>query len=304
MSKDRIWVNGEYLDKAEGVVSVSIAALHYGTSIFEGILCMEAGSGKRGAIFRLPEHLDRMLASAKALDYQVPFSKNELESAVSGLVKENRSNNVYIRPVIFENIDYLDFRLKKKNLNIVILGKNFNSAVYRWKMGHPRKVAISQTVTNAWPPVLVKAKISGKYLNSILARQEAVKKGFEDAIILDSQGCVSEATSANIFAVKDGVLKTPDRRNTLNGVTQNSVMRLAQDLGWTVIEDKIRPEELLEADEVFLTNTASGIVSVSQIDARRFSGRPEQSLVKELRNKYTEIITGKDAKYQEWLHFV
>ena len=304
MSKERIWVNGEYLDKAEGVIKVSVAALHYGTSIFEGILCMEAGSGKRGAIFRLSEHLDRMLASAKALDYQVPFSKTELESAVSGLVKENRSNTVYIRPVIFENTDYLDFRPKKKNLNIVILGKNFNPAVYRWKMGYPRKVVISQTVTNSWPPVLIKVKISGKYLNSILARQEAVKKGFDDAIILDRQGYVSEATSANIFTVKDGVLKTPDRQNTLNGVTQSSVMRLAQDLGWAVIEGKIKPEELPEADEVFLTNTASGIVSVSQIDNRLISRRPGQSLVKELRHKYTEIITGKDVKYQEWLHFV
>lgn len=304
MSKEMIWVNGKYVEKGQGMINISTAALHYGTSVFEGILCMGTRPGNQSAIFRLPEHLDRMFKSAQVLNYRIPFSRDELQSAICGLIKLGQSSSSYIRPIIFEKTGYLDFAPKKNDLNIAILGKDFNSTLYRWKMRRPVKVSIAKNVTNSWPEILIKAKLSGKYLYSILARKLAGQNGFEDAIILDSRGYVSEATSANIFMVQGGVITTPHRKYTLNGVTQDSVIRIARDLGYPVAERDIQPQELLEAEEVFLTNTASGIISVAQIDAKQLPLRPPAGLVKHLRQKYIEIITGQDKKYQEWLNLI
>ncbi|HPT39206.1 MAG TPA: branched-chain amino acid transaminase [Candidatus Omnitrophota bacterium] len=304
MAKEKIWMNGRYLDSALGVVDVSTAALHYGTSIFEGILCMGGRLGNSKAIFRLGEHLDRMFASAEVLNYKIAFSKEDIKAAIGGLVKVNRYQAAYIRPVIFEDTSYLDFSRAINKLNFVILARNINSTIYRWKMRSPVKVMISKTVSNSWPEILTKAKISGKYLNSIVAKREARNRGFDDALLLDSRGYVSEATSANLFMIKDGLIRTPYRKNTLNGVTQNSIMRIAQDLGYTVREENIREEDLLAADEIFLTNTASGVISVSRIDAKKIPPCGSQGLVKYLRSKYIDIITGKNLKYQEWLSFI
>jgi len=163
---------------------------------------------------------------------------------------------------------------------------------------------ISKTVRNLWPDVLIKAKISGKYLASVIARREAENNGFDDALLLDSPGNVSEATSSNIFIIKSGVIKTPRRENTLNGITQNSVMRIAKDFGYSVAEEDIKVEDLLDADEAFLTNTAAGIVPISSIDSKKVFERNKEGLVKILRDKYVNIITGKDPKYQEWLSYV
>lgn len=304
MSKEKIWMNGKYLYKSEGIINISAAAFHYGTSIFEGILCIMTKSGKRSAVFRLQDHMDRMFESAWTLNYKISYSKEELESAVISLIKVNKYDSCYIRPVVFEDADYLDFGSKKNILNIVILCKGFNHALYRWKMRSCAKVMISKMVRNSWPDVLIKAKISGKYLNSVVARQEAKNNGFDDVILLDSLGNVSEASSSNIFIIKSGAIKTPRRENTLNGITQSSVMRIAKDLGYSVAEEDIKVEDMLDADEAFLTNTASGIIPISQIDSKKIFERNQKSQAKILRNKYIDIITGKDIKYQEWLSYV
>jgi len=304
MAEEKIWMCGEYLDKSKGTINISTSALHYGTSIFEGILCIMTGGKNRSAIFRLYDHLERMFASAQVLNYKLPYSKEELGKAIINLIKINRFNSCYIRPIVFEDVDYLDFGRKKHNLNVVIMCKNFNHILYRWQMRKPSKVIISKNVTNSWPDILIKAKISGKYLNSIVAKRQAQDNGFNDAIILDSSGYVSEATSSNIFMVKDGVIKTPYRQHTLNGITQNSVIRIALDLGYSVSEENIKVSELLEADEVFLTNTALGIISVAQIDSRRIPVGSQKSPVKYLRSKYINIITGKDPKYPEWINYI
>jgi len=304
MSKEKIWMNGKYLDSSEGVINISTSALHYGTSIFEGILCIMAGSGKTSAVFRLQDHIDRMFESAGVLNYKIPYSREELESAVIGLVKINKYSSCYIRPIVFEDSGYLDFGNKKNILNIVILCKSFNHILYRWKMRSRAKIMISKTVRNLWPDVLIKAKISGKYLASVIARREAENNGFDDALLLDSPGNVSEATSSNIFIIKSGVIKTPRRENTLNGITQNSVMRIAKDFGYSVAEEDIKVEDLLDADEAFLTNTAAGIVPISSIDSKKVFERNKEGLAKILRGKYIDIITGKDPKYQEWLSYV
>ena len=294
MLKEKIWMNGKYIDKSEGVISVSIAALHYGTSIFEGILCIDS------KVFRLRDHIDRLFKSAEVLNYKIAYSKEELYSAIIELVRMNKYKSCYIRPLVFEDADFLDLRSKGR-LNSVILCKSFNTLMYAWQMKRKTNVMISKKTRSLWAAGLAHAKVSGKYLNSMIARIEARDAGFNDSILLDGAGRVSEATSSNVFIVKDEVIKTPQRSNTLNGITQDSVMRIGRDLGFTVIEKDIEPPELYNADEVFLTNTARGIVPVSQVDSKKILASNQKGIVKALSDRYIGIINGRDLEYQEWL---
>lgn len=295
MPIEKIWMNGKYLDKPDGIVNVSIAALHYGTSIFEGILCIDS------KVFRIQDHIDRLFESARVFDYRIGYSKEELYGAIIGLVKMNRYKSCYIRPIIFEDTDFLNMRSNKSCLNTIVLCKNFNASVYEWQMRKGVRVIISKKIRSLWATGLAQAKVSGKYLNSTIARIEARDNGANDAIFLDKEGKISEATSSNVFIAKNGILKTPCRANTLRGVTQDSIMRIGRDLGCSVIEQDMEPDDLYNADEVFLTNTARGVISVSQIDSKKIIDSTRKGMVKDLRARYIDIIKGKDLRYQEWL---
>ena len=303
MLNEKIWMNGKYLDRDKGRINVSTAALHYGTSIFEGILCIATASNRR-AIFRLQEHIDRLFESGQVLDFEIAYSKEEFSNIIINLVKINKYNSCYIRPIIFQDIDYLNLGAQKENLNIAILCKKFNTLIYQLQMKKEVKVLISERVRNFWTNNLAKAKVSGKYLNSFIAKIEAREGRFDDAILLNEKGMVSEATASNIFIVKDGVIKTPRRNDTLNGITQNSVIEIARDIGYIVIEQDIKVDELYRADEIFLTNTARGIVSVYQVNSRKIIDSNQKCITTTLRGKYIDIIRGKDPKYHEWLTYI
>jgi len=302
--KEKLWLNGKCIDQEQGLINIATASLHYGTSIFEGILCLKVKSPERRVIFRIDPHLERMFASAQVLNYKIPFTFGALRLAMIELIKVNHYDSAYIRPIIFEDNAYLSLGASSNKLNVAILAKKFNSTLYRWNMRRPAKVCIAGSVINTWSDELGRAKISGKYLNSVIAKKEAYRQGADDAIILDRQGYVSEATSANVFMVRANVVKTPPRKNTVNGITQDSVLRILKDLGYTAKEESILPEELLAADEVFLTNTAAGIVPVSQIGSRPICNQSKTSLIKRLRNKYINALTAQDPHYQEWLDFI
>ena len=302
MLREKIWMNGRYLDSAEGVINISTSTIHYGTSVFEGILCIMIK--ERGAIFRLQDHIDRLFESCAALNFKVTYSKEELCDVIINLVKIDGCSSCYIRPIIFSNTNYLNFKLKEDRLNVVILYKKFNNQIYQLQMRKKIKVIVSKRTRNLWTDNLAKVKISGKYMNSVMAKIEAKKDGCDDAILLSEGEIVSEATSSNIFIVRDGIVKTPPYSKALSGITQNSVMQIGRDLGFTVIEQDISLEELYSAEEVFLTNTAKGIISVSQVNSRRILDLSRRRITEVLRNKYIDIIKGKDQKYQEWLTYV
>jgi len=303
MLNEKIWMNGRYLDRDDGIINVSTGALHYGTSIFEGILCI-ATESKRSVIFRLQEHINRLFESAQVLGFKILYSKEELSNIIINLVKINKYNSCYIRPIIFQGIDYLNLGAKKENLNIAVLCKKFSALIYQLQMKKGVRVLISERTRNFWIDNLAKAKVSGKYLNSFIAKIEARKKRFDDAILLDEREMVSEATSSNIFIIKDGVIKTPSRKDTLNGITQSSVIEIGRNLGYNIVEEDIKVDELYRADEIFLTNTARGIISVYQVNSRKIIDSSQKYVTKTLRIKYIDIIRGKDSKYHDWLTYL
>lgn len=301
MMNGKIWMNGKYLNKNEGTINISTGALHYGTSIFEGILCIKIKN--RCAIFCLQDHIDRLFESINVLNFKIQYSKEEICNAIINLVKVNRYSSCYIRPIIFKDTSYLDLESKKGRPIVAILCKRFNHNMFLLQMQKEVKVIVSKKTKNLWIDNLTKAKISGKYLNSVIAKKEAREKGFDDAILLNERGIVTEATSANIFFVKDETIKIPTRYNTLSGITQDSVIQIGRDLGYAVVEQDIKVDELYSADEIFLTNTAKGIISVSQVNSKKILDLSQKRITEVLRNKYINIIVGRDSAYQKWLTY-
>jgi branched-chain amino acid aminotransferase len=293
---EKAWINGEYFELGKKLFDASLGTIHYGLTAFEGILCVY---DKRAAIFRVQDHIDRFYKSAEALDFNLPYSKEESLNIIKDVIRVNGPGTYYVRPIVFKNSDYLDLIARKKKLFVAVLCKRFNITVFLLLMRRKIEVMISKNTRNVWADYLTKAKLSGKYLVSAIAKLEANKHGFDDALLLDGSGMVSEATAANVFMVKDGLIKTPFINNTLSGITQDSVIIIARNLGYEVIESDISVAQLFSADEVFLTNTAEGIVSLSRIDDNIIKNKT--NVAAQLRTNYIDIIRGKNPRYADWL---
>lgn len=302
MSNQKIWMNGKYLDKSEGVTGLSTEALHYGTCVFEGVLCVKGKNGS--AVFRLQDHINRMFRSIAPLNGILSYSEKEIGDAIMNLVKANKYDSCYIRPIVFKDADYLDFEPEGKRLNVAILCKRFKFWMYQHQMGRRIKAMVSKKIRSVWAEDLVDVKISGKYLNSLIAKKDAARAGFDDALFLDGNDMVSEGTSSNIFLVKGGVIKTPLCKNSLKGITQDSIMRIGKDLGYVTLRQDMTRNDLYDADELFFTSTARGIVSISHIDSKKIINPSKKEITSVLRARYIDTIRGKDSNYQEWLTLI
>jgi len=302
MSSEKVWVNGEYIDKANAIVNINLGALHYGTAVFEGISCV----GKKGknAIFRLREHLVRLLESAGLLGLKVHYSIEQLSGAIIGLVKMNNYNSCYIRPVIFSNADYLHLTPDDNRITVAILCEPFYFYQFLLHMRRKIKVGISYAAVVQHDERLLKAKLSGRYLQNALAFAEARKSRFDDAVLLNTAREVTETTAANIFVIQNGAIKLPMRRNTINGIVQDSIIRIAEDIGYCVTEEKISLNALHNADEIFLTSTAKGIVTVGQVGPKKIEDVSDFSIADKLRKIYVDIITGRSSRYNHWLTYI
>lgn len=299
LMSEKFWINGEYSSKDEKPFSVSLSTIHYGLSAFEGILCV---NGKQVTIFRLQEHIERFFNSAAVLDLKLPYSRKEFANVIKDVIRINGHGSYYIRPIVFRNSEYLDLTTRNKQLFVAVLCKRFILMAFLLQMRRKLKVIISKNVRNVWGNYLTRAKLSGKYLISAVAKLEAEKSGSDDAILLDDRSMISEATTANIFIVKDGIIKIPFLNNSLNGITQDSVIRIAHDMGYKVIEADIDLDQLYNADEIFLTSTARGLTSISKVDD--YSIGDKTKIAEELRNRYIDIIKGSNSKYAEWLTII
>jgi len=295
----KTWINGQFVDKDSVRVSIETGALHYGTSVFDGILCV--GSTNKKMLFRLKEHLDRLLQSASVLGLKTPYTLAQLSSAISQLLKINNLGSCYIRPLIFDNANYLQLLPTQNNLTVAFICQPLNFYKFFFQMRKPLKIIALKSAMTYQDSGLIKAKVSGKYLNSTLALLQAKKDGFDDAVIIDHQNIISETTAANLFIVKDKRLKTPLNPITLNGIVRESVIQIARDCGYPVFEEKICLEELYTADEIFMTGTVKGIISVNQVSTKKIINPQKQSIAKEIRKTYLDILTGKNNRYKEWL---
>ena len=300
---DVIWHNGEFVAWEDAKVHVLTHGLHYGTGVFEGIRCYETQRGP--AIFRHLDHLDRLERSAKLYYMELPYTVEQLRAATHELIARNGLKSCYIRPIAYRGYGHMGLNPLEAPVDVSI-------AVWPWgnylgdegtRNGIRAKVSSWERISSR--SLIPQAKASGQYLNSVLAKIESVKAGYDEAILLDERGLVAECSGENLFTVRDGVIATPPlSAGILDGINRRSVIQVARDLGYTVLERDVTRTELYLADEVFLTGTAAELVPVREIDDHAVgAGEPgEVTLV--LQRAFLDALNGRSERYLEWLDFV
>lgn len=293
----KIWFNGRVLDWKEAKVHILTHTLHYGGGVFEGIRAYTTEQGP--AVFRLDDHLRRFFYSASCLKMKIPFSFLKLKKAILNLIKINKIEECYIRPIAFFG--------QKMGLNPK--GVPVQVAVALWPWGNylgekPIKVAISKFIRLHPKSVISDAKICGYYVNSIFASLEAQERKTEEALLLDYQGYVAEGPGENIFLVKNRKLFTPRKFSILPGITRDTVLKIAKDLKISVREKDIKTQELKTAEEAFFTGTAAEICPIGQIDKTVINKGKIGPFTEQFKNLYQRIIHGREKKYRQWLSFI
>jgi branched-chain amino acid aminotransferase len=298
--QELIWQNGEFVRWEDAQVHVLTHGLHYGTGVFEGIRCYETPRGP--AIFRHADHLDRLERSAELYYLQLPYSAEEIRQATHELLQRNGLDSAYIRPIAFRGYGELGLYAKSQ-VDVVIaawpwgvyLGEESKGRGIRAKVSSWRRISPAGSIPHA--------KASGSYLNSILAKTESTNAGYDEAILLDERGFVCEGSGENIFVVRDGQIVTPPQvASILDGINRKSVIQIARDLGYTVVERDIARAELYLAEEVFLTGTAAELVPVREVDDHPL-GEPGE-ITRHVQGKFEDALCGKAEEYLEWLDFV
>jgi branched-chain amino acid aminotransferase len=293
-----IWIDDDLKDAAEGVVPFINAGLHYGFSVFEGIRCYSTEHGP--AVFRLEEHVDRLLHSARVIGFRdLPFTRSGLVNAVLRTIAANRFSSCYIRPLI-----YLDGAMNM----VVDSGKpRLLIAVWEWSafFGADAKErgirANISSFTRLHPNIMMtKAKVSGNYVGSILAKTESQRAGFDEAIMLDPQGYVAECTGENIFVVRNNVIYTVPRGSILEGITRDSVITLAGEAGYKVVEEQISRDQLYIADEVFVCGTAAEVVGLREIDFRTIGTGKTGPVTRAMQDAFERLTHGRHPRSGEW----
>ena len=297
---EKIWMNGEFVDWADAKVHVGVHGLHYGTGVFEGIRCYDTPKGP--AVFRLSDHLQRLHNSAELLHMQIPFSVEELRTATNELIGANGLPECYVRPIAFYGYGELGVATRGNPVDVAImswpwapyLGEDSLRAGIRAKVSSWQRVS-----PNIVPHA---AKASGVYLNSMLAVSEAVRAGYDEAILLTPEGLVADGSGENIFVVRDGVLYTPDlSTGILPGLTRDAIIQIAQDLGHNVIEKSIIRSDLYLADEAFMCGTAAEVTPLRSVDDHEL-GVGELTL--QIQEAYLDTVRGRSERWSQWLEHV
>jgi branched-chain amino acid aminotransferase len=299
----RIWMDGKMVDWADAKVHVLTHALHYGSGVFEGIRAYETPKGP--AIFRLTDHIDRFFKSSKILLMDMPFTREELSAATKAVVVENELQSCYLRPIAYLGYGEMGLNPLLSKTNVAIAAWPWGAYLGEDGLAQGIRVKISSWQRhdpNAIPPA---AKCTGMYVNSSLAKIEAVKSGYDECILLSPQGTVSECTGENIFIVKGRrVITPPISAGALDGLTRDAIMVLARERGYEVQEGTLLRSDLYLADEVFLTGTAAEVVPVASVDDREVGDGCPGVVTRELQEAYFDLVKGKLDTHPEWLEYV
>jgi len=296
----KIWMNGKLIPFKDAKVHVLTHALHYSTAVFEGIRCYNTPNGS--AIFRLPEHVDRFFNSAKLYGMKMRYSKKQISNAIIKTVKTSGLKECYIRPLAYYGYGTMGLTPTLNKVDVSI-------ACWKWKMGESKagkfsgaKCKISKWIRIDSKSQPMQSKSAANYSNAALARVEALKNGYDEAIMLNNKGNVAEGSAENIFVVKNGIIKTPPLdADILNGITRDSVIQLIKKEHMKLIEKNITVNELLKADEVFMTGTAAEVKSVTKIDKNSIGNGDVGEITKELQKSFMNIVMGKDKRFVRWL---
>ncbi len=299
---EKIWMDGRLIPWDEAKVHVLTHSLHYGLAVFEGIRAYDTEEGS--AIFRLDEHIERLYKSASIFMIDIPYSMEEVKRAVIETVKVNGVRECYIRPIAYIGYGAMGLYPKGNPINVAIAVWPWGSYLGDEGLKNGIRVKTSSFVRGHVNSFMARAKVSGYYVNSQLAKKEAIMNGYDEALLLDADGYVSEGSGENIFIVRKNILKTTPLTSILEGITRDSIIRLARDEGIDVLESRFTRDELYIADEAFFTGTAAEVTPIREVDGRRIgNGRPGD-ITKRLQSIFFDIVKGKNKKYRHWLTFV
>ena len=295
-----IWKNGSFQKWDDTNVHILSHTLHYGTGVFEGVRAYDTLNGP--AIFRLKEHTNRLFDAAKKINIEVPFELDEIIHAQCETLNKNQLNAGYIRPIIYLGNEGLGLRAKELSVNVAIAAWEWPS--YMDPEAKKKGISIAKSSYIQYEnPLHSGNKIIGTYFQNTMALHEAIDKGADEALMMDANGFISEGSGENIFIVKDLKLMTPTKDHCLNGITRQSVIQIAKDLNYDVIEKNLTFDDLISADEAFFTGTAVEITPISKVDDIKIGHDGAGEITKVLQNKFDEVISGKDLNYQNWLTY-
>ncbi len=299
---DKIWFDGKLVPWDEANVHVLTHTLHYGVGVFEGIRAYKCTDG-RSAVFRLKEHVDRLFDSAKILHMTIPYTREDIVKAIVETLQANRMAEGYIRPIVFIGDGMMGVHPGNNPIRVAIATWPWGAYLGAEALDKGIRVATSSYIRHHVNIMMTKAKASGNYLNSVLAKMEAKANGYDEAVLLDPDGYVAEGSGENIFLFRSGYLKTPPLTSILEGITRNSVMTLAADLGYKVVEERFTRDYLYVADEAFFTGTAAEITPVREVDRRVIGEGKAGPVAKKLQTEYFKVVKGENKKYESWLHY-
>ena len=303
VSGEAIWLDGEFVAWDEAQVHILTHTLHYGLGVFEGIRCYRAEDG-RSAVFRLPEHVRRLFDSAHINLMDVPFSQDEIQEVCLETLRRNHLEEGYLRPLVFLGSGAMGLNPAENPVRVAIVGWEWGAYLGQQGMERGIRAKVSTYQRHHVNAKMTKGKTCGDYVNSVLAKREALLEGYDEAIMLDTHGLVSEATGENLFAVRGGVLRTPPLQTVLAGITRDAVIALAREAGIEVIESSMTRDELYIADEVFLTGTAAEVTPVREIDRRKIGEGRRGPVAKQLQEAFFRVAKGQDPRYAHWLTYV
>ena len=297
-----IWYDGKLVDWRDATTHVLTHTLHYGMGAFEGVRAYKTAKGT--AIFRLKEHTDRLFGSAHIFMMQMPYDKDTINAATREVVKANKLESAYIRPLAFYGSEKMGVSPRGSKVHIAIAAWTWGA--YLGDEGLQKGIRVkTSSYTRHHPNIsMVRAKACGHYVNSILANLEATQDGYDEAMLLDPEGYVSEGAGENLFLVKNGVVYTPDLTSCLEGITRATVTTLARQLGYEVVEKRITRDEVYCADEAFFTGTAAEVTPIREVDNRTIGIGRRGPVTERIQAKYFDVVNGRAPEHEDWLHYV
>ncbi len=301
---NRIWMDGELVDYADATIHVLSHTLHYGLGAFEGIRCYKQADGG-AAVFRLDEHLKRLLETCHIATLDCPYDQDELKRACLETIKDNGFADCYIRPVVFLGHGEMGLSALSNDVRVAIISWPWGAYLGDEGLTHGIRAKVSSFNRHHVNAAMVKGKINGQYVNSILAKREVMKSGYQEAIMLDTEGYISEASGENIFLVRNGTIyTTPLGSSILGGITRNTLLALAREQGYELQESRFTRDFLYVADEIFMTGTAAEVTPVREVDDRAIGSGEPGPVTKELQALYFDTVKGKSKSHPEWLTIV
>ena len=294
-----IWYDGKLVPWREATTHVLTHTLHYGMGVFEGVRAYKTAKG--AAIFRLQAHTDRLFRSAHILGMKIPYDKNAINEATRAAVRENKLESAYIRQMCFYGSEAMGLRAEGLKVHVIVAAWSWGAYLGEDGIENGIRVRTSSFNRHHVNVSMCRAKANGHYINSMLAVQEAVACGADEALLLDTEGYVSEGSGENIFIVRDGVMYTPDLTSSLDGITRATVMQLASELGIKVVEKRITRDEVYVADEAFFTGTAAEVVPIRELDGRAIGAGRRGPVTEKLQTLYFDVVHGRSHQHLEWL---